>query len=147
MPIPSPRLVPAVLLVCAALAACGGSGSGGTGASTAASTPPSPGARLYLQNCIACHGKNGEGVRGVQPALAGTVVTTGDPEQMLAWVMYGVRPDTLPKGLYSGVMPQFAYLSNDDLATLVTYVRTSFGNSASAVGPDVVAKVRAAHGK
>lgn len=147
MSIPSLRFVPIVLIAGAALAGCGGRESAGTAASSAPSAPPSPGARLYLQNCIACHGKNGEGVRGVQPALAGTPVAVGDPEQMLAWVMYGVRPATLPKGQYAGVMPQFAYLSNEDLATLVTYVRTSFGNSASPVGPDVVAKVRAAHGK
>jgi mono/diheme cytochrome c family protein len=133
------RLAP--VLFAGVLAACGG------GAGSTASTPPSPGARLYLMNCIACHGKNGEGVKGVQPPLAGTPVAIGDPEQMLAWVMYGQRPDVLPKGQYAGVMPQFAYLSNEDLALLTTYVRSSFGNSASPITPDVVAKVRAAHAK
>lgn len=139
------RLAP-VLVVVTSLAACGDGPA--TTASTASTAPTaSPGARLYMQNCIACHQRNGEGVPGVQPALAGTPVTIGDPEPLLAWVMYGVRPETLPKGEYRGVMPQFAYLSDADLAELTTYVRTSFGNSASAVGPDLVAKVRAAHAK
>jgi mono/diheme cytochrome c family protein len=138
-----------VLVAATWLAGCGG---GGPAPPTTASNGPSaatasPGARLYLQNCIACHQRNGEGVPGVQPSLAGTVVTIGDPEALLAWVMYGVRPETLPKGQYRGVMPQFAYLSDGDLAVLTTYIRTSFGNSASAVGPDLVQKVRAAHAK
>lgn len=131
------RLAP--VLLAGSLAACGGGST--------PSAPPSPGARLYLMNCIACHGKNGEGVKGVQPALAGTPVAIGDPEQMLAWVMYGLRPETLPKGQFAGVMPQFAYLSNDDLALLTTYVRSNFGNAASPITPDLVAKVRAAHAK
>jgi mono/diheme cytochrome c family protein len=136
------RLAP--VLACAWLVGCGG---GEPAPATTTAQPVSPGARLYLQNCIACHQRNGEGVRGVQPALAGTALTIGDPEPLLAWVMYGVRPETLPKGQYRGVMPQFAYLSDADLAELTTYVRTSFGNSASSVGPDLVAKVRAAHAK
>ncbi len=131
-------------LAIGALGACGG-GSGGGGGTTAAAM--SPGQRAYYQNCIACHGKNGEGVKGVQPALAGTPVAIGDPEQMLAWVMFGVRPASLPKGQFAGVMPQFMYLSNDDIAAVTTYVRTSFGNSASPIGPDLVQKVRAAHAK
>jgi mono/diheme cytochrome c family protein len=136
------RLVP-VLAATAWLAGCGGGEPG-----TAAPAPTaSPGARLYVQNCIACHGRNGEGVPGVQPSLAGTALTVGDPEPLLAWVMFGVRPESLPKGQYRGVMPQYAYLSDADLAVLITHVRSSFGNSASAVGPDLVAKVRAAHAK
>lgn len=123
-----------------ALAACGG-GTAGDGA------PPvqaSPGARLYMQHCIACHQRNGEGVPGVQPALAGTPVTIGDPAELAAWVMYNQRPATLPAGKYRGVMPQFAYLSDTDLAALLTHVRTNFGNSASPVTPDQIAQVRAA---
>jgi mono/diheme cytochrome c family protein len=42
-------------------------------------------------------------------------------------------------------MPQFGYLSDDDLATLLTYVRSSFGNQASAITPSMVAEARAAH--
>lgn len=139
------RLVP-VLAATAWLAACGG---GDPGAAATASNVPaaSPGARLYVQNCIACHQRDGQGVPGVQPALAGTALTVGDPEPLLAWVMFGVRPESLPKGEYRGVMPQYAYLSDADLAALITHVRSSFGNSASAVGPDLVAKVRAAHAK
>lgn len=136
------RLAP--VLAAFALAACGGGNGGGSPALTAQS---SPGARLYLQNCIACHQRNGEGVPGVQPALAGTPVAIGDPADMAAWVMFGKRPASLPAGQFRGVMPQFAYLSDTDLAQLLTYVRTSFGNTATPVTPDLIAKVRAEHAK
>jgi mono/diheme cytochrome c family protein len=138
------RLAPVLLIAALAtgLTACGG----GDPAATAAA-PATPGARLYMQNCIACHQRNGEGVNGVYPALAGAPVVTGPPEALLAWVMYGVRPDTLPKGQYRGVMPQYAYLKDAEIADLLTHVRTGFGNSASPITPELVAQVRAAHAK
>ncbi|MBS0373144.1 MAG: cytochrome c [Proteobacteria bacterium] len=107
--------------------------------------PDSPGARLYAMNCLACHQRDGAGVPGVQPPLAGTPVPTGDPGELLRWVMYGERPASLPRGPYSGVMPQFAYLSDADLATLLSYVRTSFGNQAPPVTAAMVAAARVAH--
>lgn len=106
---------------------------------------PVPGERLYALNCIACHQQHGEGVRGMQPPLAGTAVPIGEPAVLLAWVMFGERPAALPRGQYAGVMPQFAYLKDADLAALLTYVRSSFGNHASAITPEMVAAVRAAH--
>jgi mono/diheme cytochrome c family protein len=131
------RLVLVGVLAAAALQGCGSGGS--------PATPPSPGARLYANNCLACHQKNGEGVPGVQPPLAGTPVPVGDAGELLGWVLYGERPATLPHGRYAGVMPQFGYLSDDDLATLLSYVRSSFGNAAAPVTPAMVAAARAAH--
>ena len=110
---------------------------------------PGPGAssgqRLYAMNCQSCHGAEGQGVRGMQPPLAGTPVPVGDPDVLLGWVMYGQRPAALPRGAYAGVMPQFAYLTDDDLAALLTHVRGSFGNHAEPVPPSRVAAMRRAH--
>lgn len=104
-----------------------------------------PGAKAYRNNCLACHQAQGQGVPSVQPPLALTPVPNGDVATLLGWVMYGDRPTALPKGQYSGVMPQFSYLSDDELAALLTYVRSSFGNHASAVSVDDVKAVRDAH--
>ena len=134
---PPVRAVPVALLGAALLAACG-SGTGPV-------TPPSPGERLYAMNCLACHQRGGEGVPGVQPPLGGTPVPIGDPGELLRWVMFGERPAALPKGAYAGVMPQFGYLSDADLAALLSYVRSSFGNHAAAITPAMVAAARAAH--
>lgn len=81
----------------------------------------------------------------MQPPLAGTPVAIGEPAPLLAWVMFGRRPETLPSGVYHGQMPQFGYLNDQDLATLLTHVRSSFGNHAEAVTPAMVAAARAAH--
>ena len=112
----------------------------------APATTTGPGARLYASACLACHQQNGAGVRGMQPPLAGTPVVVGDPAELLRWVMFGVRPATLPQGRYAGVMPQFGYLGDRDLALLLTFVRSSFGNHAAAITPAMVAVVRAGHG-
>jgi mono/diheme cytochrome c family protein len=111
--------------------------------------PPDPlahtaGAKVYRNNCLACHQAQGQGVAGVQPPLAQTPVPTGDVNTLLRWVMYGQRPAALPAGQYSGVMPQFSYLSDAELAAVLTYVRASFGNHASAVTSDAVKAVRQA---
>jgi len=126
-----------VLLALAALGGCGGAPPPGAS---------SPGGRLYLGTCAACHKPDGSGVGGMQPPLAGTPVTVGAPEVLLAWVMYGRRPPQLPRGVYAGAMPQFSYLSDADLAALLSYVRSSFGNHAAPVSAAMVAQARAAHG-
>ena len=126
-----------LLLIAAALtSACGSAGPGAAAG---------PGARLYATNCQSCHGPNGEGVRGMQPPLAGTPLPLGDPDGLLGWVMFGLRPAALPRGRYAGVMPQFAFLTDADLAALLTHVRASFGNHAAAITPEMVAAARLAH--
>jgi mono/diheme cytochrome c family protein len=120
------------------LSACGG-GKGGAG--PAAQTP---GSRVYLQNCIGCHGPTGQGM-GMQPALPGSATVNGDPAVLAAWVMFGVRPATTPAGKYPPMMPQFTYLKDDELAAVLTHVRTSWGNTAAPVTVAEVAAARAAH--
>jgi mono/diheme cytochrome c family protein len=129
----------------AVLLLCVGASLGGCGGSAKPVVADSPGARLYLSNCAACHRGDGSGIRGLQPPLAGTPVAIGEPEPLLGWVMYGRRPAALPRGGYAGVMPQFAYLADEDLAALLSYVRSSFGNRAAPVTAAMVAAARAAH--
>ncbi len=44
--------------------------------------------------------------------------------------------------LYDDEMPQYSYLSDREIADLLTYIRQNFGNDASAVSPEEVAEVR-----
>jgi len=120
------------------LSACGG-GKGGAGP-----TAQTPGSSVYLQNCIGCHGPAGQGM-GMQPALPGSATVNGDPAALTAWVMFGVRPATMPAGKYPRMMPQFTYLKDDDLAAVLTHLRTSWGNTAAPVTVAEVAAARAAH--
>jgi mono/diheme cytochrome c family protein len=87
------------------------------------------GGNVYMAYCAACHQEGGEGVEGIYPALAGSpFVTAEDPSQVLQVVLIG-----------RGGMPHFQqYLTTDELAAVVSYVRNGWGNNASAVSPEQV---------
>ena len=137
---PRSRRLTLLLLLSATLAGCGqGSGSGG-GSATA-----TPGARVYLQNCIGCHGPNGQGM-GMQPALPGSATVNGEATALAAWVMFGIRPATSPAGKYQPLMPQFHYLKDEELAAVLTHLRSQWGNAAPAIEIATIRAVRAGHG-
>lgn len=129
--------------VLAGLVACviAGCGAGNDGAGTA-----DRGAVVYATHCAACHQRDGRGVGSTQPPLAGSATVAGDRDALIAWVAFGRRPATLPTRKSLSVMPQFAWLSDDDLAAVLTHVRSHFGNDATAISAADVAAVRAAGG-
>jgi mono/diheme cytochrome c family protein len=97
-------------------------------------------------HCASCHQRDGRGLGEVQPTLAGSAAATGDPRALIAWVLRGEPPATLVSTRSAVVMPQFAWLSDEDLALVLTHIRSSFGNAAGAVTATDVAAVRAAAG-
>lgn len=141
----------------AALAACGGGDSADTADTPATTTDTttttttvataSEGERLY-QTCVACHQANGQGMPGAFPPLAGSEWVTGSPDRLIAILVHGMQgPITVAGTEYNGVMLPYGVsveMSDPDLATLLTYVRSSWGNSASAISAEDVARVKAA---
>lgn len=112
-----------IALVCGLLAAC-------TVSTTALAATPSA---LFNDNCSACHQTTGKGVKGAFPALAGDPFVQGDPAPMMATVLAG-----------RAGMPAFKDDLNDlELASLLTYVRTSWGNKGKPVSASDVAAARA----
>ena len=105
--------------------------------------PDAKAAHLYLDHCAPCHQAKGIGMPGAIPPLAGNpVVLAPDPSDVLSVVLGGVPA----RGAYMA-MPSFASLRNDDLAGIVNYVRTSWGNTASQpVRSDAVQAIRTAIG-
>jgi mono/diheme cytochrome c family protein len=130
-----------LVVLAGVLSACGGQSGGGTGGGAAAQ--PAPGARVYLQNCIGCHGPNGQGL-GMQPPLSGSMTVNGDPAALTAWVGFGVRPATSPAGQYRALMPAFHYLKDEELAAVLTHLRSQWGNRSPPVTVETVRAVRAA---
>jgi len=144
------------------LSACGGEKSPDAAApvaTTAAATPnvtASPSAPSTTPSapavanadyavCAACHQQNGEGLPGAFPPLAGSEWVTGDPKITIAIVLRGLQgPITVKGQSYNGAMVPWAALSDAQIASVVTYVRSSWGNTASAVTATDVAAVRAA---
>jgi mono/diheme cytochrome c family protein len=102
------------------------------------------GAQLYLDNCAACHRSDATSNAKVFPALAGNPsVLSDDPTSLIRLVLAGSSlPST--KGAPSALgMPGFAWrLSDEEAAQLVTFVRQSWGNQASAADAGQVAKIR-----
>ena len=85
--------------------------------------------------CSGCHGADGAGTGG-NPPLAGSEWVNGDTETLSQIILNGLGGEITVAGkTYSGVMPsQRQGLGGaKELAFLMTYIRTSFGNNASAV--------------
>jgi mono/diheme cytochrome c family protein len=99
------------------------------------------GQEVYSQYCLVCHQVKGGGVRGLNPPLSGTDYVLGDPGRLISILIEGSNVGLEVNGAtYSNAMPGFSYLSDDEIACVATYIRNSFGNSASAVS---TAEVRA----
>ncbi|HTQ00626.1 MAG TPA: c-type cytochrome [Casimicrobiaceae bacterium] len=99
------------------------------------------GAQLYADNCIGCHQSGGRGVPSVFPPLAGNpVVLAADPNDILKVVDRGIAA----RGGYIA-MPAFnVQLTDQQVADIANYVRTSWGNNAAPnATPAMVAKLRA----
>jgi mono/diheme cytochrome c family protein len=103
----------------------------------------SDGAKVYATNCASCHQATGQGVADTFPPLAGNPAVTGDATKVIGFVKNGLNGKIEVKGhTYNGMMPAWGQqLSDGDIAAVVTYIRSSWGNKASAVTADQVKAV------
>jgi cbb3-type cytochrome c oxidase subunit III len=111
-------------------------------ADAAAPTAAAAGQKVFANNCAGCHGANGTGVPGLFPSLTANPYVSGDAKRVIHTVKFGLTGKIVAKGKpYDGVMPPWAgTLSDSDIANVISYVRTAWGNHASAV---TAAQVRA----
>jgi mono/diheme cytochrome c family protein len=105
-----------------------------------------PGALLYLDNCAACHRPDGTGYDRVFPGLAGNpVVEAPNSVSLISIVLAGSQTPRTAQTPAQFTMPAFAWrLSDQDVADLVNFIRSSWGNSASVASAGDVAGVRKA---
>lgn len=104
------------------------------------------GKKVYESYCLACHQDNGLGIPKMYPPLAKTVYVTGDKKRLIGIVLNGMEdPIEIDGETYSNVMASHSFLKDQEIADVLTYVRNSFGNKASAVTPEEVKKVRSAN--
>jgi len=89
------------------------------------------GESVYAVNCVACHQTNGQGIPGIFPALAGSDVVLNNKERNIEILMEGVQ---------GAAMNSFNYLSEVELAAVITYTRQSWGNKENGDGEIVVPK-------
>jgi mono/diheme cytochrome c family protein len=102
------------------------------------------GKAVYNTVCIACHQPTGLGLPPVFPTLANTEYVSGSAERFAAIILKGILgPITVNGMVFNNVMPpQEAMLSDDKIAAVISYVRSSFGNNYPPVTVDVVRAAR-----
>ena len=103
------------------------------------------GAKLYQDNCVGCHGRDGRGEHLIFPPLAGNaVLLQSSAENPIRVVLEGAQSVATKAAPTSPSMPSFAWKFGDaQIADLLTYIRNSWGNAAPSVNADSVAKARA----
>jgi len=116
--------------------------SAGKGGADAADA--SPGATTFKQVCATCHQAKGQGVPGTYPPLAGSALAqNADASKPIRIVLHGFQGPIERNGkTYNGVMAAWSQLSDQEISEVLTYVRSSWGNSGSPVTVDEVKAVR-----
>ncbi|GGR03493.1 c-type cytochrome [Deinococcus ruber] len=109
------------------------------------------GKTLYNANCAACHQATGRGIPGAFPPQAGhfsDLLTAGGRAYTVRVALFGLAGPIQVKGkTYNGAMPGFSQLSDAELAAILNYVATSWGNTLPATEkPYSPAEVGAARG-
>jgi mono/diheme cytochrome c family protein len=106
-----------------------------TTATTPATRRDERGAKRYEEHCAACHGDQGQGSAGVAPALRGNRAVVMDrPDNLIRVVLGGgYGPATAANPRPHGMPPYAVALSNDDVAAVVTHIRSAWGHTAAAV--------------
>lgn len=108
---------------------------------TAAKPVMLPGQAIFVAKCATCHQPNGEGTDKYPPLAGNAAVNASDPATIVGIIVNGRSgPLTVNGKTYNGTMPTWkGQLSNPDIAAVATYIRSSFGNHASAVTEQEVA--------
>jgi nitrite reductase (NO-forming) len=98
---------------------------------------------VFMQTCFVCHQLSGEGIPAQIPPLTKSDYLMADKERSIRIVLQGQTGELEVNGKkYNGTMTPLNYLSDDDIANVLTYVRNSFGNSGDAVTSAEVRRTR-----
>jgi mono/diheme cytochrome c family protein len=104
-----------------------------------------PGANIYSIYCASCHQRNGKGDGNRFPPLDSSEWVIGDKKRLMDVVLNGLNKPIQVKGKpYNNLMPQFSFLRDEELAEVLTYIRTHFNNNSSAVTVEEVSDFRKA---
>lgn len=106
-----------------------------------------PGKIVYMQFCFSCHMENGQGVPGLYPPLTGTEWVLGEKKRLIETVLVGMDgPIEVNGEKYNNIMTKLDFLSDEQIANVLTYVRSNFDNNVDAVTPAEVKSVRSSLG-
>ena len=110
---------------------------------TAGAAPAVDGKQLFGAKCAACHQGSGLGVAGVFPPVAASEWVVGDEKILTNILLHGVNGEMIVKGnTYKGAMPAWNTLSDDELAAVLTYIRSDWGNAAPPIKAETIKSQR-----
>jgi glucose/arabinose dehydrogenase/mono/diheme cytochrome c family protein len=102
-----------------------------------------PGALTYITYCRACHQLDGRGDGSRYPPLERSEWVTGSKDRLLDIVMNGLnKPIEVNGKAYNNIMPGHGFLSDRELAEVLTYIRTHFANQAAPITEKEVSRFR-----
>lgn len=103
------------------------------------------GKTLYETNCAACHQLNGEGLPPVFPPVANSDFLMARADKGIGIILHGLSGEITVNGVkYDNVMPSMQ-LGDDEIASILTYVRNTWSNDGDLVTAEEVYKTR--HGR
>ena len=102
------------------------------------------GKAVFTSVCAACHQPDGRGQNGLAPPLLDSDWILGSPQASVRIIMYGLSGAISVNGRsYIGEMPGLGVLDDDQIASVLTYLRREWGHTAAPVDPELVKSIRA----
>lgn len=102
-----------------------------------------PGKAIYTQYCLACHQEDGSGVPNMNPPLRKSDWVLGDKTRLINVVLKGLDEEIEVNGeSYRGIMASHSFLSDKQIADVLTFIRSNFDNKADAIKPEEVQALR-----
>jgi mono/diheme cytochrome c family protein len=139
------RLVITILLVfnlCQCIVAQSNKPAVATPAQSQTVAAVQPGLAIYKQHCLTCHQVDGGGVPNMNPPLRGTDWVNGDKARLIGVLLKGLQNVEIDGEPYDNVMPAHDFLTDQQLADVLTYIRSNFGNRAPAISAQEVKEQR-----
>lgn len=95
---------------------------------------PVDGKTIYNQWCMPCHQQDGSGVPGMNPPLYNSTAVSGNKQLLIQWILKGTtEKKAINDTWYSNNMPPQDFLKDEEIAAVLTFIRTSFGNKSSKI--------------
>ncbi|MCK9590145.1 MAG: cytochrome c [Terrimicrobiaceae bacterium] len=121
--------------------------AGGGATETGPVDPKVLGRRVFTQNCVVCHQTTGLGVAGQFPPLVGSEwVLGGDwhgDNHLVKIILKGLQGPVQVKGAtYNNAMPTWSQLTDEQIASVLTYIRSEWGNAAPPISAEYVKAIR-----
>lgn len=102
---------------------------------------------LFMISCGACHQPHGRGQDGLAPPIRNSDWILGPPERLVRIVLHGLQGPIEIKGKkWELAMPGLAVFDDEQLSSILTYVRREWGHEGAPIDPPYVGKIRAKYG-